>query len=29
MARLMGFGKEDTASIVKVYEKLLDIEVKG
>jgi len=29
MAKLMGFGKEDTASIVKVYEKLLDIEVKG
>jgi len=29
MARLMGFGKEDTASIVKVYEELLDIEVKG
>jgi len=29
MARLMGFGKEDTASIVKVYEQLLDIEVKG
>lgn len=29
MARLMGFGKEDTASVVKVYEKLLDIEVKG
>ncbi len=29
MARLMGFGKEDTASIVKVYEMLLDIEVKG
>lgn len=29
MARLMGFGKEDTASIVKVYERLLDIEVKG
>lgn len=29
MARLMGFGKEDTASVIKVYEKLLDIEVKG
>lgn len=29
MARLMGFGKEDTASVVKVYERLLDIEVKG
>jgi len=29
MARLMGFGKEDTASVIKVYEKLLNIEVKG
>jgi len=29
MARLMGFGKEDTASVVKVYEKLLNIEIKG
>jgi len=28
MVRLMGFGKEDTASVVKVYEKLLNIEVK-
>ncbi len=29
MAKLMGFGKEDTASVIKVYEKLLNIEVKG
>jgi len=29
IARLMGFGKEDTASVVKVYEKLLNIEVRG
>jgi 3-hydroxyisobutyrate dehydrogenase-like beta-hydroxyacid dehydrogenase len=28
LAKLMGFGKEDTASVVKVYEKLLNIEVK-
>jgi len=28
VARLMGFGEEDTASVVKVYEKLLKIEVK-
>lgn len=27
MAKLMGFGKEDTASVIKVYEKLLDVEV--
>lgn len=29
MAKLKGFGKEDTASVVKIYEELLDIEVKG
>jgi len=29
LARLMGFGKGDTASVVKVYEKLLNIEIKG
>lgn len=29
MAKLMGFGKEDTASVVKVYEDLLNIKVKG
>ena len=29
IAKLMGFGKEDTASVIKVYEKLLNIEVKG
>jgi len=29
MTKLMGFGKEDTASVIKVYEKLLNIEVKG
>jgi 3-hydroxyisobutyrate dehydrogenase-like beta-hydroxyacid dehydrogenase len=28
IAKLMGFGKEDTAAIVKVYERLLNIEVK-
>lgn len=28
MAKLMGLGEEDTASVVKVYEKLLKIEVK-
>jgi len=28
VARLMGFGEEDTASVVKVYEKLLKIEVR-
>lgn len=29
MAKLKGFGKEDTASVVKVYEDLLNIKVKG
>ena len=29
MARLKGFGKEDTASVIKVYEDLLNIQVKG
>lgn len=29
MAKLKGFGKEDTASVVKIYEELLNIEVKG
>jgi len=28
MARLMGYGKEDTAAVIKVYERLLNIEVK-
>lgn len=29
MAKLKGFGKEDTASVIKVYEDFLNIEVKG
>ncbi|MBA7493578.1 3-hydroxyisobutyrate dehydrogenase [subsurface metagenome] len=29
MARLMGLGREDTGSVIKVYEKFLNIEVKG
>ena len=29
MAKLKGFGKEDTASVIKVYEDLLNIKVKG
>jgi len=29
MARLKGFGKEDTASVIKVYEDFLNIQVKG
>ncbi len=29
MAKLKGFGKEDTASVIKVYEDLLNIQVKG
>jgi hypothetical protein len=29
MAKLKGFGKEDTSSVIKVYEDLLGIQVKG